>query len=745
MAKTLAAHIDGDGVMIVRFDHADRPVNTLTTLALDDLDDLIGSLERPDGTACKPVGVIFTSAKPKVFIAGADLFELAEMDRSQMQQYLEKGQGLFDRLTALGIPTVAAINGQCLGGGMELALACTYRVAADIGSINLGLPETKLGLIPAWGGTTRLTRMIGPTRALAPMLAGKAMPPRKALKAGFIDEVVRPELLLDAARRLIKQHPAPRRPGRIDRLVLSMSPLMALVCRSARRHTRARTFGNYPAPGKLIDTVGVAARRGHDAGLRAERESVTELAAGNVCRNLMRLFFLRHDAKRLLERLDSGNSPTPVHQAGVIGGGIMGAGITHALVRAGIPVRLVEVSADAASAALRRVRRLLDDDTKAGTLSPLEAGRAMRRVCPTTHWGVHCGLMAADIVIEAVAERIEVKREVFGQLDRLMRSDAVLASNTSSLSIVDIAGATADPRRVIGLHFFNPVHRMPLVEVVRTAQCDDRALAIGAALALRLGKVPILVGDGPGFAVNRVLIPYLAEALLMASEGVPIDRVDRAMKQWGMPMGPFELLDQIGLDIAVDIFGSVGGRLGKHLEMPAGLDRVMERGWLGRKSDRGFYEYRGKGIRRRKPAINRELIELLSQGDRACEIEVTDISWRLVLPMVNEAARLLGEGVMDATGMVDLATVLGLGLAPFRGGLIHFAESVGLDAIVNRMEQLAVRYPGGAARFTPIAELRRIAETNEPMQALVVASRPGVSISGRIPHVPDQVRIGHAP
>lgn len=704
MENSFKKQIDQDGVLIVHIDVPDQSVNTFTPQVLNELEELIVPLEQRLTT---PQGVIFTSAKPKSFVNGADLFTMYAMDRNEQTTFLKQGQQLFDRIANLPVPTVAAINGPCLGGGLELALACMWRVASDVGSINIGLPESKLGILPAWGGTTRLTRMLGPISALPLLLAGKTMPPRQAVRNGLIDEVVRPEALLAAAHRLLKRKPPARRLSLINRAVIWSDLLTNKVCEKARQQTCEKSYGNYPALDKVIDTVHTACHAGHKAGLHAERESLRQLAPTAACCNLMRLFFLRQDLKKSV-RDQVTEPPVPVKQAAVIGGGTMGAGIVHTLVRSGIPVRLIEVNEAAVSGALSRIRKLLDNDRKSNRLSPLEARAALHRVSPTTDY---TGLKLADIVIEAVAEDIHLKREIFAKLDRLTRSDAVLASNTSSLSIAEMAEFTEYRGRIIGLHFFNPVPKMPLVEVVRGPQSADQALATAIELAQRVGKTPILVGDAPGFLVNRVLIPYLAEALVLATEGTPFDQVDEAMKTWGMPMGPFELLDQIGLDVVSSILASFRGKLGAHLVVPDVVERVIENDWLGRKNGRGFYIYGRKGRR----SVNRVLAKLIA-GDHPptdTPIDQETVQWRLVLPMVNEAAQLLVSGVVDSADTIDLATVLGLGFAPFRGGLLAFAELAGVDNVVRKMSDLADKH---GPRFEPSHALRQIVATGRPMQ-----------------------------
>lgn len=718
MSKTLHAHLDGNSVLTVWFDHVGKSVNTFSLEALGELENLVAGLER-DGSATG--GVIFTSAKADGFISGADLFEMANLDSDAVSRFVKQGQDVFCRIARLPMPTVAAINGHCLGGGFELALACRARVAADRGSINIGLPEIKLGIIPAWGGTTRMTRMLGPIRALPLLLTGKTMSPRKAMRSGVIDEVVRPEALLAAARRLLATCDAlnhRRRPSMLNRVILAVPALTNVVCTTALRKTATETFGNYPAAYEMIDTVAAACRNGLETGLQAEHESITRLVDTDTCRNLMRLFFLRQESKLAIRNKLSiaghAESGTEVRQAAVVGGGTMGAGIAHALIRSGISVRFLEVNEPALSAALQRVHGMIGSDIRSKRLSRLQGEAAMHLLSPATTASLEHhphSLKMMNIVIEAVAERMDIKTGIFEKLDQYTPDGTVLASNTSSFRIAALANAVTNPRRVIGLHFFNPVSKMPLVEVVRTGHSDAAALRMGVELASRLGKTPILVADGPGFLVNRVLIPYLAEALMMASEGSSIVDMDREMKVWGMPMGPFELLDQVGLDVAMSILDSLSASFGEHVLVPEGIHEIVERGWLGRKSGCGFYKYGRKG----RPHLNEGMAAMLTKSGEGGTLDSNTTRARLILPMVNEAARLLVEGVTDSADTIDLASVLGLGLAPFRGGLVHFAEVEGLDHIVEQMDQLGNRC---GTRFSPCPELRTIAESGRPMQDL---------------------------
>jgi 3-hydroxyacyl-CoA dehydrogenase/enoyl-CoA hydratase/3-hydroxybutyryl-CoA epimerase len=657
---------DQQNVLTIWMDAPDKSVNTCSPQFFDELARILKSIEQD-----RPAGIIFASAKKRSFNAGADLFEITRMSPQQVADFVAFGQSLFDRIAQLRIPTVAAINGDCLGGGFELALACRNRVAADDTSISIGLPEVKIGLIPGWGGTTRLPRTIGLPKALPILLAGKTMPPRKAQRAGLIDETVRPDALLAAARRIVTGESRRRRPALLARAAARLPAVRNRMLRAARSQTMKLTHGNYPAPMRLLDVVQSGYELGFAAGLEAERQAILDLSETDSARNLMRLFFLRQGAKkRATEQLNA--KPRDVKHAAVVGGGTMGAGIVHALIRAGIPVRLIEVNPQAAAAALGRVRKMLSDDVAAGRIDRLAARHAFNRVSPTTDW---TGLQLADFVVEAVLETIEAKRDVFARLDRLTRPDAVLATNTSSLSVSEMAKATLHPQRVVGLHFFNPVPRMPLVEVVRGAHSDDASLATAVALTGRIGKTPVLVRDAPGFLVNRILVPYLAESLSMAAEGMPIVAIDDAAKAWGMPMGPFELLDEIGLDIAAHVLKSLGGAASGPAGVQAAVGLATRNGWLGKKTGRGFFMHDTKHRKSTAPQVNEDLVRTLSGGLPAPTIEIEAIQRRLVQPMIDAAKSALAEGVTDSAETIDLAVVLGTGLAPFRGGIMQFAQT----------------------------------------------------------------------
>jgi 3-hydroxyacyl-CoA dehydrogenase/enoyl-CoA hydratase/3-hydroxybutyryl-CoA epimerase len=637
MPQSVRCERDPDRIATVWFDVQGKSVNAVSSAVMAELDAVVRELE-----ADPPAGVIFASAKAGTFIVGGDLFEIRDADEASLDAFLARGQKVLDRIAALGVPTVAALSGDTLGGGYELALACRHRIAADVPRSRIGLPETAIGIIPGWGGTLRLPRLVGIEAGLKLLVTSKTLGPREALELGMVDAVVPIADLLAAARRRALD-PAPR-PALADPAAADAAACDA-ACDRSRAETRARSSDHLPAALRIVDVVDISYRQGLAAGADAERRILIELRRGTAGRNLMRLFFLRSGGKKAAAR-QAGGTPREVARAAVIGGGTMGAGIASALARAGVDVVVVEADEAAAAAASVRIEGA-DGGTKP-------------RV--TTDWSA---VAAADLVVEAVVEALSAKLDVFRRLDDVVRPDAVLASNTSSLGITAIAAATRHPERVIGLHFFNPVAKMPLVEVVRAERSSPDALATGVAIATRAGKSPVVVKDAPGFVVNRVLFPYLREAVVAFDEGASVADIDAAVRSWGMPVGPLALLDEIGLDTSLFIFEALASRLGDHVSAPPAVVRAVSRGWLGRKSGRGFYDHPRDG----RPTPNPEFAAV----GRADQRPTADIADRLLRPMAAEARRVLADHVIESADALDLATVLGIGFPAFRGGLATFA------------------------------------------------------------------------
>lgn len=703
---------DGSGVLIL--DVPGKSVNVFTRQVFVDLE---AALERLENEKNLPVLVI-RSGKPSGFIAGADLNEfLAIKDTVEAEATSALGQRLFARLAALPAPTVAAISGPCLGGGLELALACDYRLVFDKAATQLGLPEITLGLLPGWGGTQRLPRVIGLERALQVILNGKRLNAREAFRWGLADALATTEAeLRDAFAKLVglalqqgkvKRDGLPLRTWR-QRFLESTGFGRRLLFRGAEGLIRQRVPDDMPAPAEALAAIRIGMQQGIEAGLQAERSGAGQLALTPACRSLIGLFFQTEQARKLPEELRH-VTPAEVKRVGVVGAGAMGAGIAQLAAVKGFEVVVQEVNEEALGAGLFRIKTLFDKAVERRILSEAEAAKRFTILRGTVDWK---GFDQVDLVLEAAVENLEAKRAIFRELEARTRPNTVLATNTSSLLVASLQEGLQHPERVAGLHFFNPVHKMPLVEVARTLASDDRALATLTAWAVALGKTPVLVRDSPGFVVNRILMPYLNEAVLLVGEGVNIDELDKVMKRFGMPMGPLELLDQIGLDVAAHVAASMQPALAGRFPSLGAFEYLCEKGWLGQKSGKGFYLHQKKKLKVNVLAQNllRSLHDdALPRLDPALPpvTRLREARERMVLLMVNEAALSLAEGQAADAGRIDLAMVLGTGWAPHRGGPLHYADTRGLNEVATTLTELTTRY---GKRFEPCTELRTRAE-----------------------------------
>ena len=685
-------------------DHPERRLNVLDEAAIASLERALAGLEAADGLA----GVIVRSGKPGTFVAGADVDAIAGLtDPALARTLVRRGQAAFARLAALAAPTVAAIDGVCLGGGTELALACDSRVASEEPRTQIGLPETQLGILPAWGGTTRLPRLAGYATALDLILSGRALDARRAERAGVIWRAVPAAWLLEWAEKRLAELAARPRARRRDRFrprglagwLLEGNPFgRALMFQRARRDVLARTAGRYPAPLAALGVLERCAGMPVARALEIEAEAVVPLLIGRVCKNLVRILRLSEAAKRAAVTADPAVRPAPVARLALAGAGVMGGGIAELASRSGLAVRLRDVRPEALQKGLQTVRGVIGERARRRRTPAREQDGQLARILPTLELS---GVAHADVAIEAVVEDLDVKRRVFAELEVRMRPDALLATNTSSLSVAALADGLRHPERFVGVHFFNPVDRMPLVEVVRGPRTGDAALVTAVALARRLGKTPVVVRDSPGFVVNRVLMPYLREAMHLLEDGYPVADVDTAMRRFGMPMGPFEVLDEVGLDVAQKVAGVLAAAFPGRMQPAPVLDKLVAAGRLGRKSGVGFYRHAG---RRRRPEPGLRSLAGLSRERRAPTPE--PLAERMVLAMVNEAARCVEEGIVDGPDAVDLAMILGAGFPPFRGGVLRHADHVGLAQIVSRLG--ALRAEKGP-RFEPCALLARTA------------------------------------
>jgi 3-hydroxyacyl-CoA dehydrogenase / enoyl-CoA hydratase / 3-hydroxybutyryl-CoA epimerase len=701
--------IGDNGLARVTFDDPERSANVLTDRVMRRLAEVVERLHR-EVHAGTVRGVLVESGKPASFIVGADVDAIAGIESpDEGAEAARLGQAILLELERLPVPTVAAIHGPCMGGGTEIALACRFRVASVHPKTALGLPEVQLGILPAWGGTTRLPRLVGLQAALDLILTGRSVDAERARKLGLVEETFPHEIFhreaLAFLRRRVEEGPIPTgaRRGFGRRVLEDTAPGRRLVLRAARNKVRQRAGPHYPAPYRILDVVRGSLGRSLEHGMRLEAEAAGELLVSSVSKNLVHVFHLREDARKA-RHLDLEAEPLDVGHLGVLGAGVMGGGIAQLAARHGIRVRVKDIEHEPVARALHHARELFDLERTKGRIDARTLGEAMERISGGTDY---TGFGRLDLVVEAVVERMDVKRAVLKEVEARVPEGCILTSNTSTLSIDGMAEALERPEAFCGMHFFNPVHRMPLVEVIRGPRTSDQAVATVHALARRLGKVPVVVGDGPGFLVNRILGPYLNEAGFLLADGASVKEIDAAALAFGLPMGPLRLLDEVGIDIARHAGDVLHEAFGERMTPAPVLVRMGETGRLGRKGGAGFYRYEGK-----KERIDDEVPALVLEG-RGGDGERPDepeIRARLLLAMVNEASRALEEGIARSAADVDLAMIMGTGFPPFRGGLLRFADGIHARTLVERLDTYE-RSLG--PRFEAAPLLRRLAREDQ--------------------------------
>ena len=706
------------GLAHLVMDHPARKLNVLDGDAVDSLEAVLTDLE-----AAPPQGLVVRSGKPGSFIAGADVDAIGALtDAEHVHALVRRGQAAYARLAALPCPTVAAIDGVCLGGGTELALACDSRIASEEPRTQIGLPEVMLGILPAWGGTTRLPRLVGLPTALDMILTGRTLDARRAEKAGLIARAVPAAWLVERAESHVTKLAAATaklkrsgkkvrdryRPRDLMAWLLNRTPFgRSFVFGQARKNVVARTGGVYPAPLAVLSVLERTSGRPEAEGFVAEADAAAPLVVGGVCKNLVRIFRLSENAKRGNVVADPALKPAAVERMALIGAGVMGAGIAELATRTGIAVRMRELKPEALQKGLQSVRAVIDERGRKKRQAPREQDAQMARVLPTLDL---TGMGHAEFALEVVVEDLDIKRRVFAELEVRVPTGALLASNTSSLSINALAEGLLHPERFVGFHFFNPVHKMPLVEVVRGERTSDAALVTAVGLARKLGKTPVVVKDSPGFVVNRVLMPYLREALHMLEEGYTVPDLDEAMRRFGMPMGPFEVVDEVGLDVAAKVAGVLSKAFPDRMQPSPALEKLIAAGRLGKKNGLGFYKHTG---RKRTPDRAARNLLGLHQVRRPHAVET--LAERMVLAMINESARCVEEGIVAGPEQVDLAMVFGAGFPPYRGGVLRHADATGLEVVVDRLRSLrAERGP----RFEPCALLVSKAAAGENFTGL---------------------------
>jgi 3-hydroxyacyl-CoA dehydrogenase / enoyl-CoA hydratase / 3-hydroxybutyryl-CoA epimerase len=688
--------IGDDQICLLTFDRPESGANIFDAATLDELNEHLDFVENDVSLR----GVIIASAKKSIFIAGADLKTLLQQAQTgDLRAFIAGGQRILNRLGELEIPTVAAIHGACAGGGYEVTLACDYRVASDDPATRIGLPETTLGLIPAWGGCTRLPRLIGAEKAAQVILKGKLYSAQEASKLGLVDEVATRDQLLDLARKKLRD---------VKRKMEGGAPVTPSA--DSRDLVPPIMLGN-PAPARALEVIKNGLSASTQQALAFELDAIVDLGKTESTQNLIRNFFLA-------EKYKKGSSkavvPKVVHTA-VIGAGVMGSGIAQWLSSRGVTVILRDIAREQIDHGLADIEKTYADAVKRGLMTEEKAKEGRARIVAST---APMELRDVQIVIEAASEKIDIKKEIFRELAMQAGPKTIIATNTSALPVSRLADATVSPEHVIGLHFFNPVSRMKLVEVVIAKQTSDDTRERTLAFARQIGKLPVLLRDSPGFLVNRVLFPYLLDAAELFESGLDADKIDNALTQWGMPMGPLRLIDEIGVDITVDIGNTLEKAHGRRDHVPTVLLWSRDRGMLGRKTGAGFYKYEGKtqtpneslvqwrrGLHADPEGAEGPAIPPDSHRDprTLSELNETELAHRLVFLMVNEAARCVEEQVVDSAEDADYGMILGTGFAPFRGGPLRFAEHFGLKKVVAEMEELARR----EEKFSPCEVLKK--------------------------------------
>lgn len=710
-----------DGIALITFDMPGESVNKINRDIKDEFTALFDRIERDPSVRA----AVLMSGKPEVWIAGADIEELQQFKTAANAERLSRdGQMMLESLEKMRVPIIAAIRGACLGAGLETALACRYRIAADDAKTVLALPEVQLGLIPGAGGTQRLPRLIGVTAALDMILTGKNVRGGKALQIGLINELVHPSILrriaIQRARELAdgKRMP-PRNGGGLKSLVFDRNPAgRMIVLRQAREQTLARTKGKYPATMAAIEAVAAGYSGGKGRGYREEARLFGEMAMTEASKQLIFLFFATTALKKDPgTRASMSGDFKEVRKLGILGAGFMGSGIASIAVQQGTLVRLKDADHARVAKGFAAVRAVLNYRLTKRQITPLQMSDYLSLLGGTIDYS---GFGNADLVIEAVFEDPSVKHQVIREIEKVVKADTIIASNTSTIPIATIAEASSKPWRVLGMHFFSPVHKMPLLEVITTPKTLPEVTASAVAYGKKLGKTVIVVNDGPGFYVNRILFPYLNEAGLLLDQGVPIEDVDKALMHFGFPVGPVTLIDEVGLDVGAKAGKIMAEAFPGRLDPAKSFQAVVAAGRYGRKSMKGFYLYDEAG---KKGGADPSVYSLyLASGAPIVArtgkpadppspppLPESEIIQRTTLAMLNEAARALQEGVIRSTRDGDVGAVYGIGFPPYRGGPFRYMDSLGIATVVEQLDELNQRFPG---RFESADNLRELARTN---------------------------------
>ena len=703
-----------DGVLFAFIDNPHDRVNTLSEPVISEIEAVLDQV----GTDHFAKALVFISGKKDSFIAGADIRDFDKMSEpGHAREILTRVHALFNRISNLHFPSIAAINGACLGGGFELALACHFRIATDSGKTILGLPEVKLGILPAAGGTQRLTRTAGIKRALPLMLTGKSLSAKEAKSLRLVDILVYPEDMPGTVKRCVPflRKKFPRKVSypaafSMDWLLKTVPPVRKLYFDAARRQVARQSDDHYPALFSIIGCVEAGIAGTMSDGLKAEIEAFGPLVLSPESQSLRRLFF----AGTALKKKHYGAEPRQVGKLAVIGGGFMGTGIAVVSARSGYRVVIKDVSREKLSMSLNDTWKSLDRWTRSRKLNPVKRDKLYSLAVPTLEYS---NLAGAGLVIEAVFEDLAVKHQVLREVESITSPESIFASNTSAIPISLIAEASTRPENVIGMHYFSPVQKMPLLEVIITERCADWVLATAVSVGRRQGKTVIVVKDGPGFYTTRILMPFMLEAIKLIEEGAAVEEVDAAIRGFGFPVGPLKLLDEVGIDVAVHVARELEELLARRgLHAPPGLESMVKSGYAGKKKGAGFYDYRPRLVDRlRIPGfepsmpVNSHIYGFFDASGRK-SVASSQIWKRLVYLMINEAAMCLQQGTISGPEDGDIGAVFGLGFPPFLGGPFRYLDTAGIGRVVSEMGNLSVTQ---GPRFEPAPILVHMAEHEE--------------------------------
>lgn len=693
-------------VGFIEFDQKDSKVNLLTSETIRLLDSILDKAEYNSELK----SLVILSAKKNVFIAGADIKEIEQITEAEDGQIKSQaGQAILNRLEDIKIPTIAVIDGVALGGGCELLLACDYRLATFNEKVKIGLPEVNLGFIPGFGGTYRLPRLVGLAEGIKMILSGKPVDGKKALKIGLVDQLFPQENLFDhVARYIFKIHEGKfisnkyKRKKRTGLIQFFKNSLLFdfLIFSQSKKAVLRLSKGFYPAPLAAIDVISETYYMKRVEGLDVESKNFGKLAITEISKNLVQIFYLSEQYKKLTIENAQNIKPAPIEKCGICGAGIMGGGIAQLLSYKGIWVRLKDINYTAIAQGFKAASRLYTQAVKKRRMTKIQANQNMARITGTLDYS---GFSGSDIIIEAVVEKMEVKKQVFKELSEATSSHTILATNTSALPVTEMATETKDPSKVIGFHFFNPVHRMPLVEIITTPMTSKETIVTTLQFAKRLGKIPILVKDTCGFIVNRILLGYINEAGHILEECGEMKRIDKLLTSFGMPMGPFTLSDEVGLDVGIKVLHILEAGLGDRFKPVPSLEKVFAKGYFGKKSRKGFYLY-GKS-----KEVNKKIKQLLGNKDFS-PFKSEEFLKRMIYIMINEAARCLEEGIVNEPSDIDVGMIFGTGFPPFRGGLLRYADHVGIGPIISDLDRFAQELK--AERFQPCAYLCKLRDQN---------------------------------